>query len=112
MPFSFLSFFNLFCANLLFTSNVCILGSLWVDEKISYLESTLKLMQEKLQITEKDIEELLFKRKENMQYSALNDATLNQVLNFIDPSDKGIYTANAMIIETFIRIHFLKLFFQ
>ena len=69
-------------------------------------------MQEKLQITEKDIEELLFKRKENMQYSALNDATLNQVLNFIDPSDKGIYTANAMIIETFIRIHFLKLFFQ
>ena len=106
MPFSFLSYFNLFCAIFLFISNFCIVGSLWVDEKISYLESTLKIMQEKLQITEKDIEELLFKRKENMQYSALNDATLSQVLNFIDPSDKGTYIANAMIIKIFILIYF------
>lgn len=62
---------------------------MWVDEKVSYMESTLKVMQERLQITEKDIEDLLFKRKANIQYSSLNDATLNQVLNLIEPSDKG-----------------------
>jgi hypothetical protein len=53
------------------------------------MDSTLKIMQEKLATTERDIEELLFKRKANIQYSSQNDATLNQVLNLIDPSDKG-----------------------
>jgi hypothetical protein len=54
------------------------------------MDSTLKIMQEKLATTERDIEELLFKRKANIQYSSQNDATLNQVLNLIDPSDKGV----------------------
>jgi hypothetical protein len=62
---------------------------LWVEAKISQMDSTLKIMQEKLATTERDIEELLFKRKANIQYSSQNDATLNQVLNLIDPSDKG-----------------------
>lgn len=60
-----------------------------MDAKISQMDSTLKVMQEKLAATERDIEELLFKRKANIQYSSQNDATLNQILNLIDPSDKG-----------------------
>ena len=80
-------------------------GSIWVDEKISYMESTLKQMQEKLQITEKDFEELLFKRKANMQYSAMNDVTLNQILNFIDPADKGNFFF-LFIIQLFFNLNY------
>lgn len=65
------------------------LGSMWVDERISSIDATLKIMQEKLSATEKDFEELLFRRKTTIQYSSQNDATLNQILNLIDPSDKG-----------------------
>lgn len=65
------------------------LGSVWVDERISSIDATLKIMQEKLSATEKDFEELLFRRKTTIQYSSQNDATLNQILNLIDPSDKG-----------------------
>lgn len=65
------------------------LGSQWIDAKISLMDATLKSMQEKLSITEKDFEELLFRRKANIQYSSQNDATLNQILNLIDPTDKG-----------------------
>jgi hypothetical protein len=75
-------------------------GSLWVEAKISQMDSTLKIMQEKLATTERDIEELLFKRKANIQYSSQNDATLNQVLNLIDPSDKGENVLLVMDIDT------------
>ena len=64
-------------------------GSLWVEEKISLMDSTLKTMQEKFSLTEKDFEDLLFRRKANIQYSSQNDASLNKVLNLIDPADKG-----------------------
>lgn len=64
------------------------------------MDSTLKIMQEKLATTERDIEELLFKRKANIQYSSQNDATLNQVLNLIDPSDKGEDTTPIMDVVT------------
>ena len=53
------------------------------------MDSTLKTMQEKFSITEKDLEDLLFRRKANIQYSSQNDASLNKVLNLIDPGDKG-----------------------
>ena len=64
-------------------------GSMWVEEKISLMDSTLKIMQEKFSLTEKDFEDLLFRRKANIQYSSQNDASLNKVLNLIDPADKG-----------------------
>ena len=64
------------------------------------MDSTLKIMQEKLATTERDIEELLFKRKANIQYSSQNDATLNQVLNLIDPSDKGEDTTPILDVVT------------
>ena len=66
-----------------------ITGSLWVEEKISLMDSTLKVMQEKFTLTEKDFEDLLFRRKANIQYSSQNDASLNKVLNLIDPAAKG-----------------------
>jgi uncharacterized protein YlxP (DUF503 family) len=66
-----------------------IIGSLWVEEKRHLMDSTLKTMQEKFSITEKDFEDLLFRRKANIQYSSQNDASLNKVLNLIDPADKG-----------------------
>jgi hypothetical protein len=53
------------------------------------MDSTLKTMQEKFSITEKDFEDLLFRRKASIQYSSQNDASLNKVLNLIDPGDKG-----------------------
>ena len=65
------------------------IGSLWVEEKRHLMDSTLKTMQEKFSITEKDFEDLLFRRKANIQYSSQNDASLNKVLNLIDPGDKG-----------------------
>lgn len=64
-------------------------GSLWVANKISSMEASLRAAQETLHNKEKEFEDLLFKKDKNIQYSVQNDVSLNQVLKLIDPSDKG-----------------------
>jgi hypothetical protein len=64
-------------------------GSLWVANKISSMEVSLRAVQDTLLEKEKEFEDLIFKKDLNIQYSVQNDASLNQVLKLIDPTDKG-----------------------
>ena len=64
-------------------------GAQWMEEKLQMVETSFKLMQDTLQQRNMEFEEMITKRRSSMQYSAMNDATLNQLLKLIDPADKG-----------------------
>jgi hypothetical protein len=64
-------------------------GSVWLDERLQGLESSIKSLQEKLNITTNLYDELLNKKKSSLYYSMMNDRALNQVLNLIDADDPG-----------------------
>ena len=64
-------------------------GSQWIEEKKKDFEVTLKSLQDKVQVTNLVYEELVIKRRASMQYSALNDATLNKILKLIDPKSRS-----------------------
>ena len=61
----------------------------WVNARIKQLETGIKDLQNKIAAGNIIYEELLMKRRNSMHYTAMNDATLAQVLNLIDPSDPG-----------------------
>ena len=63
-------------------------GSQWIDEKKKDFEIAIKGFQDKVQITNSVYEELIIKRRASLQYSALNDATLNKLLKLIDPKTR------------------------
>jgi hypothetical protein len=68
-------------------------GTVWVESAASaqkkFLDGALKTLQERIVTVNSQFEELLMKRSASMQYTAENDATLNKVLNLIDPSCPG-----------------------
>ena len=64
-------------------------GAQWMEEKLQMVETSFKLVQDTLQQRNVEFEEMISKRRSSMQYSAMNDATLNQILKLIDPADKG-----------------------
>ena len=64
-------------------------GSQWIDEKKKEFEITFKNLQDKVHITNSVYEELIIKRRASMQYSALNDQTLNKILKLIDPKTRS-----------------------
>lgn len=63
-------------------------GSQWIDEKKKDFEIAIKGFQDKVQMTNTVYEELIIKRRASMQYTALNDATLNKILKLIDPKTR------------------------
>ncbi len=64
-------------------------GLLWFEQKKNELDTTLKLLQEKLTINENMYEELLGKKKSSIHYTIMNDITLKKVLTMIDSRDSG-----------------------
>ena len=64
-------------------------GKAWVETQAQLMQTRIRLMQDKIQQSNRVYEELLTKRKASMYYTALNDATLNQVLKLIDLERKG-----------------------
>lgn len=64
-------------------------GLLWFEQKKNELDTTLKLLQEKLTINENMYEELLGKKKSSIHYTIMNDITLKKVLTMIDSRDTG-----------------------
>jgi hypothetical protein len=62
---------------------------LWIENKISSVEVSLKKLQENIQNKEKEFEGLIFKKQRHIQYSLTNDKMFSQVLNLIDPIDEG-----------------------
>jgi len=59
-------------------------GTLWVEQRVHQLESTVKVLQDKLLASNSAYEDLLNKRRASVYYSAVNDQTLSQVLSIID----------------------------
>lgn len=62
----------------------------WVEDKFTSMEISVKLLQDKLKISNSLYEELVGKRQAEAAYSHLNDETLRRVLSLIDPADEGM----------------------
>ena len=54
------------------------------------LDSAVKVLQEKIQVSESVYDQLVGKKKAAVHYSLMNDITLNRVLNLIDQNDPGM----------------------
>ena len=65
-------------------------GIAWMTERYIKLDSALKAIQEKIQVSESVYDELVGKKKAAVHYSLMNDITLNRVLNLIDQNDPGM----------------------
>eukprot|EP01038_Epipyxis_sp_PR26KG_P007887 gene7887-10703_t len=63
-------------------------SSKWIDDRLAQLESTLKLLQEKVNATDSMYEELIGKRKAKVQFAVMNDVTMKKVLDMIDTKNK------------------------
>lgn len=59
-------------------------GHHWIDHRIAQIESSIKLMQEKIATSNSAYEELLTKRRASLYYTAVSDACLSQVLKLTD----------------------------
>ena len=64
-------------------------GAQWMENKRQQVETTIRTLQDTLQQRNTEFEDMISKRRTSMQYAAMNDATLSQILKLIDPADKG-----------------------
>jgi hypothetical protein len=65
------------------------------------MESSLRTLQENIQNKEKEFENLIFMKQRWILYSLTNDRVFNQVLNLIDPLDKGISSKLSSLYECY-----------
>jgi hypothetical protein len=61
--------------------------TVWLDERVKVLEASVKSFQETLISSNTVFSELVAKKRINVEYHAINDATLRKVLSLTDPSD-------------------------
>lgn len=65
-------------------------GYWWIEQRVTQIESTIRLVQEKIATTNSAYEELLTKRRASLYYTALSDSCLLQVLKLMEMQKKNI----------------------
>ena len=65
-------------------------GYWWIEQRVTQIESTIRLVQEKIATTNSAYEELLTKRRASLYYTALSDSCLSQVLKLMEMQKKNI----------------------
>ncbi len=74
-------------------------SNLWIEERLQEFDVILRRLQDRMKLNERIYEEVLGKKKSALQYTIMNDMTMNKVLQMIDEKDQGKLECKTFLID-------------